>query len=179
MELQNNIYKKPVSQKLGEYSEVIVLGILFALYLFLGNYYSWSIVIGGKNLLSTLPTSGGSDPYYNFRVIEYILQYHVQLVYDAALNYPLGSINPRNPFFHWLVVFFAEILSPIFGLNNAAYYVFEELDAVFGALLIIPVYLIGREIFGKKAGLVAAFLYTLMPSNLSSGILSGGRMHTP
>ncbi|WP_393971834.1 glycosyltransferase family 39 protein [Oxyplasma meridianum] len=179
MELQDNIYKKPVSQKLGDYSEVIVLGILFALYLFLGNYYSWSIVIGGKNLLSSLPTSGGSDPYYNFRVIEYILQYHVQLVYDAALNYPLGSINPRNPFFHWLVVFFAEILSPIFGLNNAAYYVFEELDAVFGALLIIPVYLIGREIFGKKAGLMAAFLYTLMPSNLSSGILSGGRMHTP
>lgn len=179
MELQDNVYKRPVSQKLGDYSEVIILGILFALYLFLGNYYSWSIVIGGKNLLSTLPTSGGSDPYYNFRVIEYILQYHVQLVYDAALNYPLGSINPRNPFFHWLVVFFAEILSPIFGLNNAAYYVFEELDAVFGALLIIPVYLIGREIFGKKAGLVAAFLYTLMPSNLSSGILSGGRMHTP
>lgn len=179
MELQDDIYKKPVSQKLGDYSEVIILGILFALYLFLGNYYSWSIVIGGKNLLSTLPTSGGSDPYYNFRVIEYILQYHVQLVYDAALNYPLGSINPRNPFFHWLVVFFAEILSPIFGLNNAAYYVFEELDAVFGALLIIPVYLIGREIFGKKAGLLAAFLYTLMPSNLSSGILSGGRMHTP
>ena len=179
MELQDDIYKKPISQKLGDYSEVIILGILFALYLFLGNYYSWSIVIGGKNLLSALPTSGGSDPYYNFRVIEYILQYHVQLVYDAALNYPLGSINPRNPFFHWLVVFFAEILSPIFGLNNAAYYVFEELDAVFGALLIIPVYLIGREIFGKKAGLLAAFLYTLMPSNLSSGILSGGRMHTP
>jgi asparagine N-glycosylation enzyme membrane subunit Stt3 len=179
MELQDDIYKKPISQKLGDYSEVIILGILFALYLFLGNYYSWSIVIGGKNLLSALPTSGGSDPYYNFRVIEYILQYHVQLVYDAALNYPLGSINPRNPFFHWLVVFFAEILSPIFGLNHAAYYVFEELDAVFGALLIIPVYLIGREIFGKKAGLLAAFLYTLMPSNLSSGILSGGRMHTP
>ncbi|MHB8359708.1 MAG: STT3 domain-containing protein [Thermoplasmataceae archaeon] len=179
MEVQDDMYKKSVSQKLSNYSEIIILGILMALYLFLGNYYSWSIVIGGKNLLSALPTSGGSDPYYNFRVIEYILQYHVQLVYDSALNYPLGSINPRNPFFHWLVVFFAEILSPIFGLNNAAYYVFEELDAVFGALLIIPVYLIGREIFGKKAGLLAAFLYTLMPSNLSSGILSGGRMHTP
>ncbi|WP_162509159.1 glycosyltransferase family 39 protein [Thermogymnomonas acidicola] len=65
------------------------------------------------------------------------------------------------------------------GATHAAFDVFQEFDAVFGALLIIPVYLITRELFGKKAAMIAAVLYTLMPSNLSAGIASGGRMHTP
>ena len=65
------------------------------------------------------------------------------------------------------------------GAQTAAFYAFEEFDAFFGALLIIPVYLMTKEIFGKKAAGISALLYTLMPSNLTSGILSGGRMHTP
>lgn len=162
------------------YSEPIFVGILVLLYLFLSNYYSWNLTFGAASGgIINLPTSGGSDPYYNFRIIQYILQYHVQLINDPALNYPFGSINPRNPFFHWMVVLGAEIMSVHMNVQTAAFYIFEELDASMGALLIIPVYLLGKEAFGKKAGLIGAFLYTIMPTNLSSGILSGGRMHTP
>ena len=155
--------------------EIIALSLLMLLYLFLGNYFAvyQTLYVPG------VPTSGGSDPYYNLRVIDYILTNKHFLVYDYALNYPLGSRDPRNPFFHEFIVMMAVILSPVYGLFNSALYVFLEFDAVFGALLIIPVYLIGNEIFGKKAGMLAAFLYALMPSNLSSGILSDGRMHTP
>ncbi len=161
------------------YSEVIIVGILVAVYLFLSNYFYWAatFVYGGG--IAALPTSGGSDPYYNFVAILHILNQHTQLVYDPTLNYPLGTINPRNPFFHWFIALVAEILSPIYGAQNAAFYAFEEFNAVFGALLIIPVYLITKEIFGKNAAGIGALLYTLMPSNLSAGILSGGRMHTP
>ena len=161
------------------HSEVIIVGILVAFYLFLSNYFYWSatFVYGGG--IAALPTSGGSDPYYNFIAILHILNQHTQLVYDPTLNYPLGTINPRNPFFHWFIALVAEILSPFYGAQTAAFYAFEEFDAVFGALLIIPVYLITREIFGKNAAAVGALLYALMPSNLSAGILSGGRMHTP
>lgn len=162
-----------------KHSEVIIVGILVAFYLFISNYYYWSatFVYGGGIL--ALPTSGGSDPYYNFVAILHILTTHTQLVFDPTLNYPLGTTNPRNPFFHWFIVLVAEILSPFYGADQAAFYAFEEFDAVFGALLIIPVYLITKEIFGKNAAGVSALLYTLMPSNLSAGILSGGRMHTP
>ena len=166
--------------KLQRYSEPIFVGILVLLYLFLSNYFSWNLTFGAASGgITTLPTSGGSDPYYNFEIIRYILQYHVQLIYDPSLNYPFGTINPRNPFFHWMVVLAAEIMSVHMNVYTASYYAFEELDAAMGALLIIPVYLMGKEAFGKKAGLVGALLYTLMPTNLSSGILSGGRMHTP
>ena len=166
---------------LQRYSEPLFIGILVLLYLFLANYFSWDLTFGAASGgITTLPTSGGSDPYYNFRIILYILQYHVQLIHDSALNYPFGSVNPRNPFFHWLVVLSAEVMSVFhMNLDLAAYYAFEELDAATGALLIIPVYLIAKEGFGKRAGYIAAFLYTLMPTNLSSGVLSGGRMHTP
>ena len=168
-----------VLSRIYKHSEVIIVGILVAFYLFISNYYYWSatFVYGGG--IPALPTSGGSDPYYNFVAILHILTQHTQLVFDPTLNYPLGTTNPRNPFFHWFIVLVAEILSPIYGAQQAAFFAFEEFDAVFGALLIIPVYLITREIFGKNTAGLAAMLYTLMPSNLSAGILSGGRMHTP
>ncbi len=168
-----------VLSRIYRHSEVIIVGILVAFYLFISNYYYWSatMVLGGG--LAALPTSGGSDPYYNFQIILHILTYHSQLIFDPSLNYPLGTTNPRNPFFHWFIVLVAEILSPFMNVDQAAFYAFEEFNAVFGALLIIPVYLIAKEIFGKNTAAVAAMLYALMPSNLSAGILSGGRMHTP
>lgn len=174
LEPKNNLLSRVYN-----HSEVIIVAILVAIYLFLSNYYYWSatFIYGGG--IAALPTSGGSDPYYNFVVILHIINQHSQLVFDPTLNYPLGTVNPRNPFFHWFIVLVAEILSPIYGAQQAAFYAFEEFNAVFGALLIIPVYLITREIFGKNAAGVGAFMYTLMPGNLSAGILSGGRMHTP
>lgn len=168
-----------VQARLARHADFIIVGILFVFYLFFANYYAWGLTFVNGGGISTLPTSGGSDPYYNFYLILHFLSTGHWLVHDPSLNYPFGSTNPRNPFFHVMLVFVAEVLAPIFGAKMAAFYAFEEFDAVFGALLIIPVYLITKEIFGKKAGYLAAFLYTLMPSNLSAGILSGGRMHTP
>lgn len=168
-----------ILSKLQKHSEVYIVGILVAFYLFFSNYYYWSATFTYGGGITALPTSGGSDPYYNFVAILHILVYHSQLIFDPTLNYPLGTTNPRNPFFHWFIVLCAEILSPFMGTEQAAFYAFEEFDAVFGALLIIPVYLVTREVFGKNTAAISALLYTLMPSNLSAGILSGGRMHTP
>jgi len=155
--------------------EVILLSLLMLIYLFIGTYFA----VGVTFTNGVLNVSGGSDPYYNFRAIEYVLTTHHWLVFDSGLNYPVGSVDPRTPFFHWFVAFMAVLMSPFMNVMTAAKYVFLEFDAVFGALLIIPVYLIAKEVFGKRAGMIAAILYTLMPSNLSSGILSDGRMHTP
>ncbi|PYB67877.1 hypothetical protein DMB44_06790 [Thermoplasma sp. Kam2015] len=157
------------------YETEIILGIIFVFYLFMANFFSWSQAFD----YPFLNNSGGSDPYFNYYIIQYILTYHTQLLHELFLNYPIGAGNPRPPFFHWMIAFVATILSPIFGVYKAAYYAFAEFDAVFGALLIIPVYLMAKEAFGKKAGIIAAFLYALMPGNLSAGILTDGRMHTP
>ncbi len=150
--------------------------LLFSLYMFLSNYYMW-----GQSFLNGYANfSGGSDPYFNYYIIIQILTTHVSLLHTSGLNYPIGSGDPRPLFFHWMIAFVATITAPIFGgALHAAYYSFMEFDAVFGALLIIPVYMLGKSILGRKAGMIGAVLYTLMPSNLTSGILSDGRMHTP
>ncbi len=171
--------KNSISTNISKHAETIVVGVLVAFYLFISNYFYWGATFSNGGGISTLPTSGGSDPYYNFIIILHILATHHQLVFDPLMNYPIGTTNPRNPFFHWFIVLIAEVLSPLVGAQTAAFYAFEEFDAFFGALLIIPVYLMTKEIFGKKAAGISALLYTLMPSNLTSGILSGGRMHTP
>ncbi len=156
--------------------EFVGLLLLFSLYMFLANFFMW----GQTFLDGFVNFSGGSDPYFNYIIIQYILSNHTTLLHTIGLNYPIGSGNPRNPFFHWMIAFVAVILGPFLGgSSNAAYYAFMEFDAVFGALLIIPVYMLGKSILGKKAGMIGAVLYALMPSNLSSGILSDGRMHTP
>ena len=176
MELQEIKSINRLERWLGRNWEFVGILMLFSLYMFLGNFFMW-----GQAFLDGLANfSGGSDPYFNYIFIQYILAHHQSLLYTYNLNYPIGSHNPRNPFFHWMIVFISTITAPIFGsASNAAYYSFMEFDAVFGALLIIPVYLLGKSILGKKAGMIGAILYTLMPSNLTSGILSDGRMHTP
>jgi dolichyl-diphosphooligosaccharide--protein glycosyltransferase len=45
----------------------------------------------------------------------------------------------------------------------------QFVPALFGALLVFPVYFIGKILFGKKAGLVAALLIALIPIHISSG----------
>ncbi len=164
-----------IKEKLSRYPEFPVLLMLVALYLFLANFFVWPEAF--KDLY--LNVSGGSDPYFNYYIVQYILQTHSQLISTTGLAYPLGTYNLRPPFYQWSIVFAAYLVSPIVGLTHGGYYAFMESDAFYGALLIIPVYLITKEIFGKKAGMLAALFYAIMPSNLTSGILSDGRAHTP
>jgi asparagine N-glycosylation enzyme membrane subunit Stt3 len=160
---------------LRETPEFSLLVILVLSYLFLANYFAWSATfVGGMQNFS-----GGSDPYYNFKSIIYFITTKHWMVYDTSINYPIGTYNPRNPFFHILLVYVGVLGSPFYNMTKIVEFSFLEFDAVFGALLIIPVYLMTKEVFGRKAGMLGAILYTLMPSNLSSGILSDGRMHTP
>ncbi len=52
---------------------------------------------------------------------------------------------------------------------DAVGYAMQFVPALFGALLVFPVYFIGKILFGKKAGLVAALLIALIPIHISSG----------
>ena len=150
--------KNKIKQKIIEHPEFPVLAILLAIYLFMANYFAYPVAFD----YPFLNTSGGSDPYFNYYVINYILTYHKQLIYTKIINYPVGTYNYRPPFYMWSVVFASYIFSPFVGLSKAAYFAFSESDAFYAALLIIPVYLITKEIFGKKAGLIAAFQKVLL-----------------
>lgn len=61
--------------------------------------------------------------------------------------------------YHWLQYWLSAISARIFGLNEFA---IRFPSVVFGTLTIWAVWLLGRKVFGKNVGLVAAFLITFL-----------------
>ena len=110
--------------------------------------------------------TGGSDPWYMKRVVDYILANEAHLIMDADRAYPLGGVNPRPPLFTWSIAILAMILEPMLG-DDAVWYAMLGLPAVYGALTIFPIATIAKDHFGKSTAVVAAWLISFMPAHVS------------
>ncbi|MDE1820126.1 MAG: carboxypeptidase regulatory-like domain-containing protein [Euryarchaeota archaeon] len=116
--------------------------------------------------------AGGSDSFYHSRVMEWIIGTHSNLVHDPLLNYPVGAQNPREPLFDWMNAILGILLAPFFGGDavRAGMWVLEMQPAVWAALGVFPVYLIGKEVSSKRVGLLAALLYPFVVGNIQSTV---------
>jgi len=141
---------------------IFVLAFLMREYL----YYQISFNTWPPNIV-------GNDPSYHKRVIDYVQENYHHVRIDNLLNYPLSSGNPRPPIFDWSIALMGIALSPLFGFNVDAstWFVFEFAPTFWGALTVIPMYLLGKEVFGKKAGLMAAFLLAVTASHIERSTL--------
>ena len=110
--------------------------------------------------------TGGSDPWYMKRVVDYILAQNAHLVMDADRFYPIGGANPRPPLFSWSLAIGAMILQPFLG-DDAVWWSMLALPAIYGALTILPVATIAKDHFGKAAGVIAAWLIAFMPAHVT------------
>jgi asparagine N-glycosylation enzyme membrane subunit Stt3 len=133
---------------------------LFAIGVF--SEWGWLYVFGG-----------GSDSFYHWRVTEYILINHTNLIRDPLLKYPLGAINPREPVFDWMNAILGLALAPFFHGNAVTAAAFAlDVDAPFwSALTVVPIYLIGKEVSSRRMGLIAAFTYPFIVGSLQSAVL--------
>ncbi|HIH98228.1 MAG TPA: phospholipid carrier-dependent glycosyltransferase [Thermoplasmata archaeon] len=120
----------------------------------------------------------GPDPYYHGRIIQEIAEtgrhpywLRTEEGRDPLLSYPLRMINPRPPLFDWSIAGFSKLLLPIAGNEiDAIGYAMQFTPCIWGALLVIPVYLISVELFrDRRIGLLAALLVALIPIHLVSG----------
>ena len=111
--------------------------------------------------------TGGSDPWYMKRVVDYILAQNAHLVFDADRSYPLGGINPRPPLFTWSLALGAMALEPFVAEGEAVWWSMLALPAIYGALTIIPVATIAKDHFGKATGVIAAWLLVFMPAHVT------------
>ncbi len=152
---------------------LILVGIFFSV-LFYNTYYNASSGIAmeesfddyGKYLLS------GPDPYYNMRIVEETSETGVYQFYsenDDLLNYPIGRTGSRAPLLNMMALGFSNFLKPFMSEIDAIGYSMQFIPALFGALLVIPVYFLGKTLFNKKAGLIAAFLMAIIPIHIGSG----------
>jgi dolichyl-diphosphooligosaccharide--protein glycosyltransferase len=150
------------------WSSLFMLFFIFVLALFIRSYFAYSIASGNGYLVS-----GGSDSYYWQRIINYSAHTGKQLYLDPMLNFPLGIRNPRPPFYSMSVVVPAVIAQDMFkSLQDSLGWTLMWSTAFWGALTVIPTYFVGKETFGRRAGLVAAFLLAVMPSHIQRSVLS-------
>jgi len=120
----------------------------------------------------------GNDAWYHYRLIENMAANwpHI-MTFDALTGYPNGSVVVAAPLLSWLVVGMGKILA--FGAPS------EHLLKTLAVLLppvaaiatILPVYFIGREVYGRWTGVVAAGLVTLLPSQFLSRSILGFADH--
>jgi dolichyl-diphosphooligosaccharide--protein glycosyltransferase len=148
---------------------------IFILVLFMNSYFN---IVSNVDMNPSGTTMGntfylsGPDPYYNMRLVNNTLQTGRFPYYssnDPLLAYPIGNSGGRGPLMVMSAIEFSKLLVPFMSEANAIGYAMQFLPALCGALLVFPVYFIGKILFGKKAGLIAALLIALIPIHISSG----------
>ncbi|HQQ25438.1 MAG TPA: STT3 domain-containing protein, partial [Methanomassiliicoccales archaeon] len=148
---------------------MLLLAMMVFLALFVRSYFGYSTSVDNGYLVS-----GGSDSYYHMRVIDHAVATGDHLVWDDMLNYPNGMRNPRPPLYDWSVAVVGMLLSTITGLaitdGVGLSLIFST--AVWGALTVIPVYMLGKAAFGRKAGMLGAFIFALMAGHIERTVLS-------
>ncbi len=153
----------------------VTLIAIFFLVLFMNSYFNIvsnvNINQDGTTLTDTYYLSG-PDPYYNMRLVDNTVQtgrFPYFSSSDPLLAYPFGKSGGRAPLLVMSAIGFSKLLTPFMSEADAVGYAMQFIPALFGALLVFPVYFIGKILFGKKAGLVAALLIALIPIHISSG----------
>ena len=117
--------------------------------------------------LDSWDLTGGSDPWYMKRVVDYVIAENAHLIWDSDRNYPVGGINPRPPLFTWSMALGAMLLTNLgISSDSSVWYAILALPAIFGALIIFPMAGIARDNFGKGAGVIAAWLIAFMPTHV-------------
>jgi asparagine N-glycosylation enzyme membrane subunit Stt3 len=113
--------------------------------------------------------TGGSDPWYMKRAVDYIIAQHAHFIFDADRAYPIGGINPRPPLFAWSLALGGMLTAPFLGLeaSEAVWWSVAGLPALYGALTVFPLAALARDQIGKGAGVITAWLIALMPGHVS------------
>ena len=151
-----------MNEKLEKYWHIpfILVAIIISLYLRIANPWSSVFVpwMDGARL-------SGNDPWFYFRLIESAVHnFPNRLWFDAFTKYPYGTYLHFGPF----VVYLGAITSVITGASTSEQIrnVIVFIPAIGGSLLAIPTYILVKEVFGKKTGIIASFLVVLIPGQL-------------
>ena len=151
-----------------QHSYSIMVG--FALFIALAVRTGWNI-LPAMNAAGTglWDMSGGSDPWYMKRIVDYVVAERSHLIIDSDRAYPMIAINPRPPLFSWSLALGGILLSWLSGMamEESVWWSVASLPAVFGALIVLPIAGLARKLHSNMAGIVAAWLIALMPGHIS------------
>jgi len=169
-------YEKAFKKPKRNYWLAIALVGIFLLVLFMNSYFNYTSGNAFNEEGDTIGTRfflSGPDPYYNMRSCLTTMDkgyYTFVTEEDPLLNYPVGHYgSARPPLFNMIAVGSAGILENFMDPIDALGWSMLFLPAIYGALLVFPVYGIGKELFDKRVGILAAFFVAIIPIHLGSG----------
>ncbi|MCX9011527.1 MAG: oligosaccharyl transferase, archaeosortase A system-associated [Candidatus Methanoperedens sp.] len=150
--------------------------MLFAIFLF-------SFYIRGITPIKNVFNRGivgfaSDDAIFHMRLVENTIQFFPhRLFFDAYTLYPYGTPLHWGPLFDQMIAFFSIFAGLITGSGMPSQSTIDTIGAfypaVLGALVVFPVYFIGKELADEKAGLLGAFLIAILPGQFLSRSVLG------
>ena len=140
-------------------------------------------IIPYENVLSSsFVKFGGNDPYYNYHLVENTLHnFPNRMFFDVYTFYPTGTAVPFAPLFDWSIALIIRIIgigNPYTVLGeNGIKTIFAFYPVILGALVVIPTYFIGKYLWNRNAGIVAALIIAVLPGQFLSRSLLGFTDH--
>jgi len=119
-----------------------------------------------------------TDSYYYMRNIETLVHNFPHFnSFDPYMLYPGGGTGLARPFFAWLTAGIIRLVSlgtpTLHFMETIAAYV----PAILGTLTLITVYFIGKELFNRWVGVIAAALVVILPGEFLHRSLLGFTDH--
>ncbi|MBN1161421.1 MAG: DnaJ domain-containing protein [Dehalococcoidales bacterium] len=143
----------------------IVISLLFRIFLPYGQIFVGDDIKYASN-----------DAYYYMRLVDNLSYNFPHLTqFDPYFIFPGGNTVTSLPTFHWITA----ILAWIGGAGHPTEHVIDiigvYLPAILGALTVIPVFFIGKTLFNKWVGVLAAGMIAVLPGEfLSRSLLGAG-----
>ena len=161
--------KKRVVEIVTGISLVIFIGI--ALYLRIGLAYD-------RVFSGDIIKFAGYDSWYYLRLVDNLLHHFPRIItFDPYTFFPHGLDVFWHPFFTFLigsVALLAGLGSPTQHLVDT---VASYTPAILGALTVVPVFYLGKELFNRWAGIIAAMLIAIMPGEFLGRSMLGFADH--
>ncbi|HEY9245345.1 MAG TPA: oligosaccharyl transferase, archaeosortase A system-associated [Candidatus Methanoperedens sp.] len=157
-------------------AKYLTYGILLVLFMF--SFYIRGITPIQNTFSRGLVAFASDDAVFHMRLVENTIQFFPhRIFYDAFTYYPYGSHLHWGPLFDQMIAFFALLAGFLVNGGLPAQSTIDTVGAfypaVLGALVVFPVFFIGKELTGNKAGLIGAFLISISPGQFTDRSILG------
>jgi len=119
-----------------------------------------------------------NDAYYHMRLIDNLVYNFPHFsFYDPYFIFPGTTVVGGAHFFDWLLASVIWVAGPGSPTQATIDTVGVYLPPVLAALLVIPVYIIGKSVFNKWVGIVATLLIAILPGEFLGRSILGATDH--
>jgi len=154
-------------------TSVILVALFFGIALYLRAYLPYDKVFSGDWIKFT-----SVDAYFHMRLVDNLVHnFPHHMAIDPYRIYPVATGVISFPLFDWLLAGIIWLIGLGAPTRHTVDVVGVYFPAVLGALTVIPVYFIGKALFGRWAGVISAGLIALLPGEFLGRSILGFTDH--